>query len=249
MILSGRVHSIDTFSTLDGPGIRTVIFMQGCHLRCQYCHNPDTWDPKAVTAREYSAEEIMKIIEHSLPYFESSGGGVTFSGGEPLLQAEFVKEVFGRCKENKIHTAIDTALYVASNTVLELLPVTNLFLADIKHIKNESSIDLVGAGNRCNIENLHLINEHQVEIWIRYVIVPGLTDVQEDLSAMADFIAGLDSVTRVDLLPYHSLGSHKWKLLGLSYELDQIVPPSHARMQELKVMLENRSKKPVFVPE
>lgn len=247
-ILSGRVHSIDTFSTLDGPGIRTVIFMQGCHLRCQYCHNPDTWDPEAVTAREYSADEIMKIIEHSLTYFESSGGGVTFSGGEPLLQAEFVKEVFGRCREKKIHTAIDTSLYVASHTVLELLPVTNLFLADIKHINNESSIKLVGAGNRCNIDNLQLINTRHVEIWIRYVIVPGLTDAQGDLLAMADFVAGLDSVTRVDLLPYHSLGSHKWKLLGLGYELDQINPPSHNRMQELKTMLENRSKKPVFIP-
>ena len=248
-IINGRVHSIDTFSTLDGPGIRTVIFMQGCHLRCKYCHNPDTWDPEALTAREYSAEEIMKPILRSLPYFKESGGGVTFSGGEPLLQAEFVREVFEKCRENNIHTAIDTSLYVASHTLLELLPVTNLFLADIKHIENESSIKLVGAGNRCNIDNLQLINSRHVEIWIRYVIVPGLTDAEDHLLTMADFIAGLASVTRVDLLPYHSLGSHKWKLLGLNYELDPILPPSHTRMQELKIMLENRSQKPVFIPE
>jgi pyruvate formate lyase activating enzyme len=247
-MIKGKVHSIDTFSALDGPGIRTVIFMQGCHLRCQYCHNPDTWDPDAVTAREYSVEEIMKIILRSLPYFENSGGGVTFSGGEPLLQAEFVKEIFGRCRDNNIHTAVDTSLYVAPPTVLELLPLTKLFLADIKHIDNEGSNNLVGAGNWCNVENLQLISAQGVEIWIRYVIVPGLTDAQEDVLAMADFIGGLDSVTRVDLLPYHSLGSHKWQLLGLKYELDGVNPPSHTRMQELKTMLENRSKKPVFIP-
>jgi len=245
----GKVHSIDTFSTLDGPGIRTVIFMQGCHLRCKYCHNPDTWDPEASTAREYSAEEVMKIILRSLPYLKESGGGVTFSGGEPLLQAEFVKDVFERCRENSIHTAIDSSLYVGSPTVQEVLPFTKLFLADIKHINNEGSNNLVGAGNRCNIENLQLINSQRVEIWIRYVIVPGLTDAEDHLLDMADFIADLESVTRVDLLPYHSLGSHKWKLLGFKYELDQIIPPSHTRMQELKIILENRSKKPVFIPE
>ena len=248
-IINGRVHSIDTFSTVDGPGIRTVIFMQGCHLRCKYCHNPDTWNPDAATAKEYSAEEIMKVILRSLPYFDKSGGGVTFSGGEPLLQAEFVKEVFAMCREENIHTAIDTSLYVAAPTVLEVLPLTKLFLADIKHMNNEGSENLVRAGNRCNIENLQLINAQKVEIWIRYVIVPGLTDGKDDLQAMADFIANLDSVTRVDLLPYHSLGSHKWRLLGLDYELYEINPPSHTRMLELKTMVRNRSKKPVFIPQ
>ena len=245
----GKVHSIDTFSTLDGPGLRTVVFMQGCHLRCKYCHNPDTWDPNAISARDYSVEEIMLIISHSVPYFKNSGGGVTFSGGEPLLQAEFVKEVSRRCMENDIHTAIDTSLYVGSETVLELLPFTKLFLADIKHLNNESSRSLTGASNIHNIENLHLINAHQVPIWIRYVILPGFTDGQEDLLTMADLIAGLDSVARVDLLPYHSLGSHKWKLLGLTYQLDDISPPNHARMQEIKGLIENISNKPVFIPE
>ena len=246
--MNGKVHSIDTFSTLDGPGIRTVVFMQGCHLRCKYCHNPDTWNCTAATARDYSEEEIMKIILRSLPYIRTSGGGVTFSGGEPLLQAEFVREVFQKCQDYKIHTAIDTSLYVASKIVLDLLPLTNLFLADIKHINSEKSKNLTGAGNRLNIENLKIINEHHVDIWVRYVIVPGLTDAEEDLLAMADFIADLDSVVRVDLLPYHSLGSHKWKLLGLNYELNQINPPNFRRMQELKGLVEERSKKSVFIP-
>lgn len=222
--------------------------MQGCHLRCKYCHNPDTWDPEAGTAREYCADEIIKIIERGIPYFKRSGGGVTFSGGEPLLQAEFVREVFVKCQENYIHTAIDTSLYVAPQTVNELLPLTRLFLADIKHIKDEGSSLLTGAGNWCNIENLKLIDKHKVEIWIRYVIVPGLTDELNDLMAMADFVAGLDSVTRVDLLPYHFLGKHKWGLLGLSYELDQVNPPDHTRMREIKEMLAKRMRKPIFIP-
>lgn len=222
--------------------------MQGCHLRCKYCQNPDTWNPAAATAREYSAEEIMKVILRSLPYFQASGGGVTFSGGEPLLQAEFVKEIFKRCQKYNIHTAIDTSLYVATETVLDLVPFTKLFLADIKHINNEKSQLLTGANNRCNIENLELINYKQVEIWIRYVIVPGFTDTEDDLFTMADFVSSLENVTRVDLLPYHSLGSHKWKLLGLKYELDNIEAPSSSRMQELKSLVESRSKKQVFVP-
>lgn len=244
----GRIHSIDTFSTLDGPGIRTVIFMQGCHLRCKYCHNPDTWNYKAPTAREYSPEEIVQIILRSLPYIKSSGGGVTFSGGEPLLQADFVKQVFMLCQQHSIHTAVDTSLYVAADSVLKILPYTKLFLADIKHINNEKSQLLVGASNSCNIANLELINEHRVEIWIRYVVVPGLTDAKQDILAMADFIAGLDCVARIDLLPYHGLGSHKWELLGLKYELDRITPPSSVQMQYLKNLLEIKSKKAVFVP-
>ncbi len=222
--------------------------MQGCHLRCRYCHNPDTWNRDAGTAREYSPEAIMQIIGRSLPFIKSSGGGVTFSGGEPLLQAEFVRAVFTSCTENNIHTAIDTSLYVASQSILELLPVTQLFLADIKHINNQKSIDLVGAANRCNIENLRIISDYGTEIWIRYVVVPGLTDAVEDLSAMADFVAGLESVTRVDLLPYHSLGSHKWQLLGINYELDGVSPPPQGRMQELQALVEGISKKTVLIP-
>jgi len=243
----GKIHSIDTFSTLDGPGIRIVVFMQGCHLRCRYCQNPDTWDPHAHTAREYTAEAIMQIINRGLPYFQSSGGGVTFSGGEPLLQAEFVKEVFSHCRRSNIHTALDTSLYVSPETVLDIIPLTDLFLADIKQMDDEKSLSLTGRSNRNNLDNLKLINERQIEIWIRYVIVPGYTDAEKDLIHMAEFVFGLDSVTRVDLLPYHSLGSHKWKLLGLSYDLEETEPPSREHMQALKTLVEVRSNKPVFI--
>jgi pyruvate formate lyase activating enzyme len=245
----GKIHSIDTFGTLDGPGIRTVVFMQGCALRCQYCHNPDTWDRDAPSAEEYTAEEIMKLIIHGQPYFEASGGGVTFSGGEPLLQHEFVREILQKCQDAQIHTAIDTSLYVASCIVQEVIPYTNLFLADIKHMDNEKSTLITGAGNELNLKNLRLINEKQVPIWIRYVVVPGLTSADEDIKSMAEFAAQLDSVERIDLLPYHSLGKHKWDVLGLEYKLEQTEPPEPVLMQKLKETTECISGKPVFIPD
>ncbi|MDD2621275.1 MAG: pyruvate formate-lyase-activating protein [Syntrophomonadaceae bacterium] len=244
----GNVHSVDTFSTLDGPGIRTVIFMQGCHLRCQYCHNPDTWDCKATTAKPYESSEVLRIIERNLPYFQASGGGVTFSGGEPLLQHEFVKAVLEKCQHRGIHTAIDTSLYVTSSHVTELIPYTNLFLADIKQMNNEKSKALTGAGNRLNLHNLYLINERKTEIWIRYVVVPGLTDDENDITSLGRFIARLDWVKRVDLLPYHSLGSHKWPLLGLEYKLVNTPAPTAVQMIDLQSKLETTGGKPVFIP-
>ncbi len=244
----GRVHSIDTFSTLDGPGIRTVVFMQGCHLRCRYCQNPDAWDYDAPTAKVYSPDEIMAIVMRSNPYFSASGGGLTLSGGEPLLQHAFVREVFRQCNQKNIHTAVDTSLYVSQGSVADILPHTRLFLADIKHMDKEASQRLVGASNRCNLENLQFINSHGIEIWIRYVLVPGFTDDPRDLASLAHFVAGLDSVSRVDILPYHALGSHKWKMLGLKYNLDDIQPPDSTRLNELKCRLESQLGKPVFTP-
>ena len=136
----GRIHSIDTFSTLDGPGIRTVVFMQGCHLRCKYCHNPDTWEVKSLSAQEYSPAELMEVIRRSKPYFSASEGGVTFSGGEPLLHDDFIKAVFLLCREENISTAIDTSLYVKPVALLKVLPLTDLVLADIKHINEEKAV-------------------------------------------------------------------------------------------------------------
>lgn len=245
---NGQIHSIDTFSTLDGPGIRTVIFMQGCHLRCRYCHNPDTWDCNSSVALKYSSEELFEIILRSIPYFKASGGGVTFSGGEPLLQHEFVKEVCLKCQQNNIHTAIDSSLYVNSDWVMDILPVTDLFLADIKHMDNESSRLITGASNKHNLANLQLINEEGKEIWIRYVVVPGLTDDLEAIKALGDFVSQLDSVKRIDLLPYHSLGSHKWGLLGLKYSLTDTFPPTSELIQKLKLILVKSSGKSVEIP-
>lgn len=243
----GLVHSIETFSTLDGPGIRTVIFLQGCHLRCQYCQNPDTWDSKAATAREYSFDEIMQLICRSLPYIKASGGGVTFSGGEPFLQYDFIKEVFKECKKLKVHTAVDTSLYVSTAKVEELLPYIDLVLADIKQMDPEKSCILTGINNELNLANLRIINRSQVEIWIRYVVVPGITDDEQDVTAMADFVSGLEKVSRIDLLPYHTLGKHKWSLLGLDYKLENVSLPEPMRLKQLQDLVKAKTNKPVFI--
>jgi pyruvate formate lyase activating enzyme len=245
--MKGKIHSIDTLGTLDGPGIRTVVFMQGCALRCKYCHNPDTWDCQAASAQEYTTEEIVKIIDRGRPYYEASGGGVTFSGGEPLLQHEFIREVLQKCQQAGIHTAIDTSLYISSFIIHEVLSYTNLFLADIKHMNEQKSIALTGASNRLNFENLKLINDNKVSIWIRYVVVPGFTDAEEDVISMAQFIAKLDNVERIDLLPYHDLGKHKWSILGINYELEHINSPDQEVMQKLKDTTQKISGKPVFI--
>lgn len=235
--MQGLVHSIDTFSTVDGPGIRTVIFLQGCHLRCKYCHNPDAWNLKSQQAKEYSVEEILQIVLRSQPYFKASKGGVTLSGGEPLLQHEFVREIFKECKKYDIHTALDTSLYVKTSFLDAVMPFTDLFLADIKHINPSKSKDLTSMSNELNLANLKYISEAHIPIWIRHVIVPGFTDSRDDLTEMGHLIKELESVERIDLLPYHTLGKHKWELLGLNYELNDINPPSLEKIEEIQNML------------
>lgn len=232
--MQGIVHSIDTFSTLDGPGIRTVVFMQGCHLRCSYCHNPDAWPPRSDSVKEYSVEELMSIIKRSSSYFAASNGGVTMSGGEPLLQSTFVKEVFSECRENDIHTALDSALYVKPQFLTEVLPYTDLVLADIKHINPFKSKKLTGMYNRQNNLNLKIISSAKIPLWIRYVIVPGLTDDEEDIIKLANFIKGLDIVERIDLLPYHTLGVHKWELLGFKYGLEDANLPTKENIEKIQ---------------
>lgn len=243
----GRIHSIDTFSALDGPGIRTVIFMQGCGLRCKYCHNPDTWSRDNPAAQDYTTESLMKIIVRGRPYFQASGGGITFSGGEPLLQYAFMEEIFKHCREIGISTAYDSSLYVSPRIVEKLMDYTDLVLADIKHMNPQRSLELVGASNQLNLSNIALINQSQIPLWIRYVVVPGWTDGVAEVKAMADFIAPLSWVKRVDLLPYHALGRHKWSLLGMSYELDELRPPPREKMLELKKIVEEHSMKEVVV--
>lgn len=247
--MPGIVHSIDTFSTLDGPGIRTVIFMQGCPLRCQYCHNPDTWDIQAPTASAYSVEQILSILERSRPYFHTSGGGITCSGGEPLLQYEFIRDLFRECQKREFHTALDTSLYVKSEWVEAVLPWTDLFLADIKHINPDKSLALTGMDNKLNLSNLEIINAYETPIWIRYVVVPGVTDEKSDLMKTAQFISGLNQVERVELLPYHELGKHKWQLLKLNYPLEKTTVPLVSEIKKIKKIMQENCTKPVIIPE
>lgn len=245
--MQGSIHSIDTFSTLDGPGIRIVVFLQGCHLRCVYCQNPDTWDPHSARATLYSSADLMARIRRGVHYYQASGGGLTFSGGEPLLQHCFVREVFQHCQGEGIHTALDTSLYISPNRVEGVLPFTNLVLADVKHINSARSRDLTGQFNDLNLSNLKIINDAGVPLWVRYVVVPGYTDSEADIAALGRLLKPLRTVERIELLAYHTLGVHKWKLLKLRYALDDIQPPRPEHMQCLQSVLAAIINKPVYI--
>lgn len=215
-----KVHSIDTFGTVDGPGVRFVIFLQGCHLQCKYCHNRDTWDINSGTYM--SVEELVSQIEKYKSYIMPNGG-VTVTGGEPLLQPHFLVSLFKELKKRKIHTAIDTSGIVQiTDTIKEVLSLTDLVLLDIKHINSEKCKDLVGFTNEKELEFATYLSEHNIPIWIRQVLVPGITDNEEDLLALKSFLKSLKTVEKVELLPYHNLGEYKWEELGLEYQLKGI---------------------------
>ena len=219
-MLKGRVHSIETFGTVDGPGIRYIIFFQGCPLRCKYCHNRDTWKPNC--GKEYTSDELVQDIVKYQSYMQFSGGGVTASGGEATLQADFVAELFAKCKELGIHTCLDTAGFVDIEKVDKLLDYTDLVLLDIKHIDDEKCKDLVGFSNKKELEFARYLSENNKKMWIRQVLVPGYTDDEKDLVKLKEFLATLKTVEKVQILKYHSMGKYKWEKLGQKYELEGV---------------------------
>lgn len=216
-----KVHSYETFGTVDGPGIRFIIFLQGCHLKCKYCHNRDTWD---INGGEYKTiDEIVERILRYKTYIESSNGGITVTGGEPLLQVKFVKELFIKLKKLGFHTCIDTSGMVAiTEDVKETLKNTDLVLLDIKHIDDEKCKELTGHSNKYELEFAKYLSNNGNKMWIRQVIVPGITDHEEDIIQLRKFIDTLNNVEKVEFLPYHSMGKYKWKKLGANYELEDI---------------------------
>ncbi len=215
-----RVHSFESFGTVDGPGIRFVLFLQGCHLKCKYCHNRDTW---SIHSGEYKTlDEIFDKIMRCKNYIYPRGG-VTISGGEPLLQPQFIIELFKKLKKEGIHTCIDTSGNLPlSENIKKVLELTDLVLLDIKHIDDEKCKELVGKGNKFELEFARYLSDNGIHMWIRQVLVPGMTDDENDLLKLKDFISSLDTVDRVELLPYHNLGEYKWKELGLKYPLEGV---------------------------
>ena len=215
-----KVHSIESFGTVDGPGIRFVLFMQGCHLKCKYCHNRDTWDMNGGSYK--SLDEIFNKIMKYKNYIYPSGG-VTVTGGEPLLQAKFLIELFTLLKKEKIHTCIDTSGMVAlTDEIKKVLSLTDLVLLDIKHIDSEKCKELVGFSNKLELEFAKYVSENEIPLWIRQVLIPGITDDYDDLIKLKNFIDTLKTVQKVEFLPYHSMGKYKWEKLGLKYELENI---------------------------
>ena len=234
--ITGKIHSFESFGTVDGPGIRFVLFMQGCPLKCKYCHNRDTWN--IANGTEYDIETILSKIMRCKPYFDNSNGGVTVSGGEPLLQAKFVTELFKRLKKLNIHTTIDTAgSFKINDDIKELLSYTDLVLLDIKHIDNEKCIELTGLSNENTINFAKYLNENNIPMWIRQVLVPGITDDENDLNSLKEFINSLSNVKKVELLPYHDMGKFKWQEYGEEYELQDTPIPTIEQIKKAKSIL------------
>ena len=233
----GHIHSTESFGAADGPGVRFIVFMQGCHMRCRYCHNPDTW--KMDGGDEVTADEILKRALRFKPYW-GKDGGITISGGEPLLQIDFVIELFKKAKDLGINTCIDTAGNPFTkeepffSKFEELMKYTDLLLLDLKEINPTRHKDLTGFDNSNIIEMAKYLSEINKPVWIRHVLVPEHSDFDEDLDALGDFIDTLSNVDRVEILPYHTLGKFKWENLGIPYTLENISPPSAERIENAK---------------
>ncbi|MDF0535119.1 pyruvate formate lyase 1-activating protein [Shewanella sp. A32] len=236
MTVTGRIHSVESFGTVDGPGIRFIAFMQGCLMRCKYCHNRDTWDLD--DGKDVTVDELMEQVLSYRPFYESSGGGVTASGGEAVLQAEFVAAWFKACKQNGIHTCLDTNGFVRKYTPVidELLDNTDLVMLDIKQMDDAKHIDLTKVSNQRTLQFAQYLAKRQQKTWIRYVVVGGYTDDETSAEMLAKFIEPMKNVEKVELLPYHELGKHKWLAMGETYELEGVAPPSHETMEKIKAV-------------
>jgi len=220
-LLKARIHSFESFGTVDGPGIRFVVFMQGCSLKCKYCHNRDTWDLCGGTL--YTIDEVLTKIEKYKNYFIPSGGGVTISGGEPLLQVKFLLELLPKLKKDEIHITIDTSgNFAITEDIKKIIDLADLFLLDIKCINDDICKELTGVSNKQELAFANYLSSIKKPMWIRQVLIPGITDKKEDLLKLKDFVHSLTSVEKIEILPYHDMGRFKWEQLGLKYELDSV---------------------------
>lgn len=228
----GHVHSVESFGTVDGPGVRLVVFMQGCPLRCKYCHNPDTW--RTDGGELMSVDDIIALYERNRPFY--SRGGITVTGGEPLLQAPFVSELFRVAHERGIHTCLDTSGITyrvndpsgaANETIEALLDNTDLVMLDIKHIDDGAHRELTGMSNSSPLAFARRLSERGIATWIRHVVVPGVNDGEGELYRLGEFIGTLSSVCALDVLPYHTMGVVKYEALGIDYPLAGVEPMSN----------------------
>lgn len=246
----GYVHSLDSFGSVDGPGVRFVIFLQGCRMRCRYCHNPDTWTlPESIDSGNYKKMTASALIKQAMRYkaYWGRDGGITVSGGEPLLQIDFLTELFALAKKNGVGTVLDTAgqPFSRDKDFLEklapLLDNIDLVMLDIKHINPEKHRYLTGHTNENILDFARYLNELGKPMWIRHVLVPGITDDEENLRGIRAFLDTLSNVKKVEVLPYHTLGIFKWEALGIPYTLKAVDPPTAASVERARNILENNS--------
>lgn len=233
----GRIHSLESMGTVDGPGLRFVVFLQGCPMRCAYCHNPDTWTINAGTLMD--PEEIIEQVEHNRSFYKN--GGITVTGGEPLLQVDFLIDLFTLAKERGIHTCIDTSgiTYRPSNTAYiekldKLMTLTDLVMLDIKHIDPEKHKELTGQPNDGILAFVQYLSDKDIPMWIRHVVVPGITDDEKYLYQLGQFIAPFENLKVLDILPYHTMGTVKYEKLDMEYKLKDVPAMSKDKAIELK---------------
>lgn len=237
--MEGRVHSVETFGTVDGPGIRYVIFMQGCDFRCKYCHNPDTWNFQGGT--KYSVDWLVEDICKYKRYIQ----GITVSGGEPLLQIDFVTELFEKVKSEGLETCLDTSGSIFNKNNKEvvykidkLLEVCDLVLLDIKHIDNQKHVDLTGKPNENVLDFAKYLANKNKKVWLRYVLVPTINEDEETLLSWKKFSDLLGNVDKIEILPYHTLALEKYKKLGIEYRLNGVLEPTKEQIEKAKKILE-----------
>lgn len=240
--LLGNVHSIETFGTFDGPGVRYVLFLQGCPFECKYCHNRDTWSTKE--NKKMTAEDVLNDYQRFQQFYKK--GGITISGGEPLLQIEFLIDLFKKAKEKNIHTCIDTsgATYHIhqENLLKELISYTDLVILDLKHINEDKHMFLTKRSNKQVLAFAQFLNHLNVDVVIRHVLVPTLTDDKEDLMELRKFLDTLTNIIDIEVLPYHQAGISKWENLGFKYELEHIMVPTKDMIEKAEFILKSNYK-------
>ncbi len=239
---AGYVHSLESFGSVDGPGVRYVVFMQGCNMRCRYCHNPDTWNLRDTQCEKYTPEDLFKKAYRCKPYWGDTGG-ITVSGGEPLLQIDFLIEFFRMAHEKGIHTAIDTSGNPFTfeepffSKFTELMNYTNLVILDIKQTDPVRHIELTGQPNENILEMAKWLSDNGKSMWIRRVLVPGVTDDAGELRNLKEFADSLKTVEQIEILPYHSMGAYKWENLNIPYTLADTAPPTDEQVREAESIL------------
>ncbi len=237
----GFVHSVESFGSVDGPGIRFLIFLQGCPMRCQFCHNPDSW--KTGIGEERTADELLDQAERFRAYW-GDNGGITVSGGEALLQIDFLLELFEKAKQRGIGTCLDTSaqLFTRKSPFFEkferLMELTDTVLLDIKHIDDEEHRKLTRHSNANILDCARYLSEIDKPVWIRHVLIPGITDKDEYLVKLRDFLSTLHNIERIEVLPYHTLGVYKYEKLGIDYPLKDVQPPAAERVANANDILQ-----------
>lgn len=232
----GTLFDIKRFALHDGPGIRTTVFLKGCPMRCWWCHNPESINPQAADGigERKTAAQVIREIEKEVIFYDQSGGGVTFSGGEPMMQPEFLSVLLDYCKEREIHTALDTTGCVPPRMFDSLVEKADLFLYDLKIIDNSLHMKYTGTSNEYVLENLIGLAGKKKKVIVRFPLIPGVTDSRENLKAIGEFVSRLDSIRDIEVLPYHRIAADKYRRLKMEYKMKDVAPPGAGRIREVK---------------